>query len=65
MAAKYDCVYYWAGGEWNKALINYKTPYSSEPARDLEETRRYIQRQGYHAVYGNSRIGPPEGPPVK
>jgi hypothetical protein len=55
--SSYDCVYYyvggWARGTWRKAK-----------GQELSVLRREIERMGYHCVYGNALIGPPEGAPL-
>lgn len=54
-----DRVYYWVGGseqgEWREVRVR----------ANAELKRQEIQRMGYVAHTGNSRIGAPEGPPTQ
>lgn len=59
----YNRVYYWRNGKWNTVYPNCGISYSSEPLKSVHTLRAEVIRMGYPAVLGNSRIGPPEGPP--
>ena len=58
----YDRVYYYIGGtergEWREA-----TPGVYPERLDIDTLKADIERAGYVAVKGSSKIGPPEGPP--
>lgn len=59
----YNVVYYWrccaAGGEWKAAYPRTFT------RKDVFGMVADLNRQGFVAHAGNTRIGPPEGPPRK
>lgn len=44
-------------GEWRKAQPDTR-------GKTLAMLREEIERMGYHCVYGNTLIGPPEGAPL-
>lgn len=60
MAIKYDTLYYYRGGaergEW--------FPVACTPA-EFEAKEKELRRAGYVTRRGDSKIGPPEGPPVE
>lgn len=53
----YDCIYWWQGGtqsgKWNLAT----------PQGSLDIAVKRVEQMGYVAHKGNTKVGPPEGPP--
>jgi hypothetical protein len=57
---EYDCVYYWHYNRWKKAILVAKWLGGKN---SLDELKKSIEKIGYSAVFGNSAIGRPVGPP--
>ena len=58
-----DRVYYWTGGtdngKWNEAFPGVYPEY-----KGIDALLADVQRMGYKAVKGSSKIGAPEGAPL-